>query len=366
MAQSTCISGDCVRVCREFFADIGTFTTRRGGPAHTLEATLERIAARSPAVTRFLIGYRQRVTPQIAGAVLDWLVESKVAPEDCALLYAPVISPRVAALAQARGVSFIDGAGNGRIADPASGLFLERSGRVDPRLRRQQRASDAFAPKSSRIIRALLQEPCRAWKVEELARHPDVGVSIGLVAKVKNWLLREGYADTPARRLALARPADLLNDWATRFEGAADQTGLYLRGDPAEVEQVVASWCAREGVRYALARLSAAWRLAPEIRHSVATLYVQAADSDHRALIESLPRACGAVEVDSGANLLLLAPFDTSVFVRAEGTPVVCTSPLQTYLDLKSTKGRSAEAALTIFDRFIHGSLRDRTGAGAP
>jgi len=354
MATKIDISAECQRACRSFFSDLGIFTIARGNRRHTFEAILERRAGTAPLVTQFVIGFHRRVTPQIAGDVFDSLAESVAgAPEACAVLYAPVISPRVAALARERDVSFIDGAGNGRINAPASGLFVERSGHIHSGQPRVQRASDPFAPRSSHIIRAMLHEPNRAWRMEELAEHPDVGVSIGLVAKVKSWLLSEGYAASPQRRLVLTRPADLLDAWAANFTGAVQQTGLYLRGDPAEVEEVVAGWCAGEGVRYALARLSAAWRLVPDIRHSVASLYAEAGDSDHRGLIDALRKACGATEVDSGANLMLLQPFDPSVFVRAAGVPAVCTSPLQTYLDLKPAKGRAAEAADIIFDRHI-------------
>lgn len=362
MAAQTDIFGECQRACRDFFADLGTFTLARGNRRHTFEGILERRASRAPRVTRFVIGCHRRVTPQIAGDVLDSLTEGIAGdPDACAVLYAPVISPRVAALARERDVSFIDGAGNGRINAPASGLLVERSGRIDQGRPRVQRASDPFAPRSSRIIRAMLHEPARAWRMEELAEHPDVGVSIGLVAKVKGWLLSEGYAAVPQRRLVLTRPADLLDAWTARFTGAVQQTGLYLRGDPAEVEEVVAAWCAREGVRYALARLSAAWRLVPDIRHVVASLYAEAENSDHRGLIDALRKGCSATEVDSGANLLLLEPFDPSVFVRAAGVPAVCTSPLQTYLDLKPTRGRAAEAAEIIFDRHIRPSFDART-----
>jgi hypothetical protein len=362
------IAGGCLRACQGFFADLGSFRISRGKRSHTFEGILERPAGRASLVTSFTITYRHRVTPQIAGDVLDSLAKNISGnSEACAVLYAPVISPRVAALARERGVSYIDGAGNGWISAPAAGLFVERSGRTDPGQRRAQRSSDPFAPRSSRIIRAMLHEPARAWRMEELADNPDVGVSIGLVAKVKSWLISEGYAASPQRRLVLTRPADLLDAWATRFTGAVQQTGLYLRGDPAEVEEAVAAWCAREGVRYALAGLSAAWRLVPDIRHSVATIYTEVTNSDHQGhqghqgLIDSVRKACGAVEVDSGANLLLLEPFDPSVFVRAAGVPAVCTSDLQTYLDLRPMKGRAAEAAEIILDRHI----RPAFGAGA-
>jgi len=51
-------------------------------------------------------------------------------------------------------------------------------------------------------------------------------------------------------------------------------------------------------------------------------------------------------EVESGANITLLDPYDEGVFY---GTQVIedirIVSPLQIYLDLKSYKGRGEEAA---------------------
>jgi len=51
-------------------------------------------------------------------------------------------------------------------------------------------------------------------------------------------------------------------------------------------------------------------------------------------------------EVESGANVMLLGPYDEGVFY---GTQVVddirIVSPLQIYLDLKGYKGRGEEAA---------------------
>jgi len=63
---------------------------------------------------------------------------------------------------------------------------------------------------------------------------------------------------------------------------------------------------------------------------------------------------CNAKQVDSGANLVLLTPFDQSVFVRCLSTPEQrTTSPLQTYLDLTVMAGRAAEAARGIYDKYL-------------
>ena len=109
-------------------------------------------------------------------------------------------------------------------------------------------------------------------------------------------------------------------------------------------------------MEYALARFSAAWRLAPEVRYSVASLYVSSEALQPR-MLESLRADCGAREVESGANLVLLTPLDRSVFVRSMSTPEQTTSALQTYLDLQTMAGRGSEAAEAIFEKHLRKAL---------
>ncbi len=42
-----------------------------------------------------------------------------------------------------------------------------------------------FSAKSSRVVRAMLQEPLREWQLNELAAHPCVRVSPGLMSRIK-------------------------------------------------------------------------------------------------------------------------------------------------------------------------------------
>ena len=59
-------------------------------------------------------------------------------------------------------------------------------------------------------------------------------------------------------------------------------------------------------------------------------------------------------KVESGANITLLIPSDEGVFYGAseiEGVPVA--SPIQSYLDLVSFRGRGEEAAQFLLDKVI-------------
>jgi hypothetical protein len=226
---------------------------------------------------------------------------------------------------------------------------VEGKGNLHPDTRR---AVDPFAAKSSRIVRLLLSEPHRGWQVQELAQ--IAGVSLGLVARVKQTLIEQALAEVRDRRVFLCDSESLLAAWSKAYAPRAEQISYYVMHRPAEVEAKISDWCASVGVRYALTQNSGAWRVAPMVRYNQATLYVDAPPRDG---LQGLLAHIGAKPVGTGSNLSLWIPNDDFVFHGArliDGSQVV--SALQLYLDLASSPGRSAEAALEIFEREIRPS----------
>jgi hypothetical protein len=303
----------------------------------------------------FDVMVRERVTPQIADDLFA-RIAPPINPSTIPLVYAPVISPRVAEIARRRGISHIDFVGNCHIS-LRPGLLISRSGIPNDSARNQnQKVADLFSPKSSRIVRAMLHQPTHGWQVSELAQFPDIEVSAGLVSKVKQTLISQNYATVRNRLLYLKEPRDLLSAWGKRYLGAFDQRQFYLRGNTQEIEVRISEWCEHSSIEYALARFSAAWRLAPEVRYSTASIYVGAEvfqDSGRQSLLAD----CGAQEVDSGANLVLLTPYDQSVFAQRNKAPEQVTSALQTWLDLQSMSGRGTDAAEAVFEKHIRASF---------
>ena len=243
-----------------------------------------------------------------------------------------------------------------------------RSGKV-PRADRRGRCAarhlpqgtaDPFSPKSSRIVRAMLSGPAKGWKVRELADHVDVKVSPGLVVKIKRTLVQESYAVEREGLLILRDPVGLLENWARNYPGPAEQVPMYFLGDAGAAEEAVAGWCVANSLEFALAGFSAAWRLAPEVRYSVAAVYVEDRGFDPEVL-GRLGKYKGGKRVETGANLLLWRPFDRSVLAGSRGkdaTALPVTSAIQTYLDLKRLAGRGEEAAAAVFERLLAGPLR--------
>jgi hypothetical protein len=306
---------------------------------------------------RFAIEVKSRVTPQTALSVCQRL---HTLPEGTIpVIYAPVISPRVAEIARQQGVGYVDRAGNCWLRSLHGHLLIERQGFHSER-QPTPAAADPFSTKSSRIVRAMLSRPKEGWQVRKLAEHPDVQVSPGLVVKVKRALVEEGYAVERERLLFLRDPMGLLTAWSQKYSGPAEQVPVYVRGDASAAEQTVSRWCRDNGLQFALAGFSAAWRLAPDVRYNVAAVYVEDRGFGQGQL-DLLATKYGGQRVDTGPNMYLWRPFDRSVFasIANAGQPEQpATSPLQTYLDLKRAAGRGEDAANAVFEKYLSRDLQ--------
>ncbi|MGA2061779.1 MAG: type IV toxin-antitoxin system AbiEi family antitoxin [Thermoguttaceae bacterium] len=303
-----------------------------------------------------VIEVRKRITPQTAMSVCEQM--RKIPDDIIPVVFSPVISPRVAEILEQNEVGYVDQAGNCRLRSTRHRLLIDRHGYKSP-ARPPKGIADLFSPKSSRIVRTMLAQPGKGWQVRELATHPDIEVSVGLAAKVKQTLIEESYAIEHKRQLYLRDSVGLLENWAKycseKFIGPADQVTMFFRGNTEEAEQAVAQWCQDNSIRFALAGFSAAWQLAPAVRYSVAAVYVDG-NGFEREMLGKLDSFRGGKPVETGANLLLWRPYDSSVFVdsrKDSKTNLPVTSAIQTYLDLRRLGGRGEEAAMAVYEKLL-------------
>jgi len=263
------------------------------------------------------------------------------------------LSDRTSEIATKHGVSWMDYAGNCRLVFPEYGIYVRRSGIENPYGKQLPKVLNVFSSKSSRVVRAMLQEPLRGWKLNELAAHPDVRVSPGLMSRIKRSLVEGGYAVMQEGHIRLKRPDDLLGDWVNHYRNHKPREySFYMRGELEQIEQQIALWCSKSTRQFALSRFSAAWRLAPEVRYNVASFMVPTRAILAEPLID-LVSNFGARKVDSGANLVLQISDDESYFSNRLGETLQTTSPLQTYLDLRAMDGRGEEAAMAIYEKYF-------------
>ncbi len=249
------------------------------------------------------------------------------------------LSPRSRTLCKEAGVGYLDLAGNCflRFDD----FYFERVVDKNP-FPARGRPPSLFAPASSRLVRALLEEPRRRWQVSELSA--AVGISLGQASNVSRRLVEEGYAVRDARRVALAQPAALLNAWQEQPAPPRGETAYYSFEQPPErLMAKIAQAAASHRLRYAVTSFAAASLIAPFV-HGISAVQWYVEDEAGR---DAWVRALDLRPVESGPNAILLTPSDPGVWYRtqaADGVQLVGT--VQLYLDLVRDPGRGREQAV--------------------
>jgi hypothetical protein len=300
-------------------------------------------------VLRLLVEYKARFYPQDAIIVAHRVREQATPtdPDTLAVVAAPYISERVADICREHKLGYIDAAGNCHLAAPGFHLHVEGGRNQSPDTRA---AENLFAPKSSRIVRVLLEHPDRIWKVKDLAR--EAQVSMGLASRLKHKLIAEAFVEESSQGMRVRQPEKLLETWAAVYSNTARTIAVYSMDETRTFEHRVARWCAQREVQYALAEFSAAARWSQMVRYKRAAVYIREPRSQD--VVGPLIKELALKEVDSGSSAILWVTNDEAVFFNSEerdGEKLV--SPLQAYLDLARNPARGQEAADELLRRHL-------------
>jgi len=257
------------------------------------------------------------------------------------LIVAPALFDKSAALCREAGISYLDFSGNCRLS--FQNIYIERTGNSDLRPEKKLLKS-LYYPKAERILRVLLANPGRSWKTEALAR--EAGVSIGMVFKVKQHLLKLEWVRDSRDGMQLIAWRELLEDWKRNYTYQKNHISQFYSLDNG-IEQELAKVCSNRNLRYAMALFTGAARVAPYTRIKQLFAYVEKDVTLISSELDLKP-------VDSGANVTLLTPYDQGVFYGLQKIDgLMIASPVQLYLDLNSYKGRGEEAAQFLFDKIL-------------
>lgn len=285
--------------------------------------------------------YKSNGQPRYARSALlelrDYVAQK--APHATPVFMAPYISPAVRQLCEEKGVGYLDLEGNARIA--FGGVFIERMAAGKPAAE-QRELKSLFRPKSAQVLRAMLREPGRAWRVIELSEIS--GVSLGHVSNVRTGLIDREWARASDDGLVLSAPDALLDAWRDSYTAPpGERLRFYtpLHGSPLEDAARSALRADDSPGRAAFASFSAAQWLSPYGR--TGTHYFFADDEGLRKLQAALK----LTPTSKGENVVVTVPKDLGLLAdTVEPAPgAVCTSPVQTYLDLSIAGERGAEAA---------------------
>ena len=253
------------------------------------------------------------------------------------ILIAPYLSPQAQDLCREFDVAYLDLEGNARLAFGT--FFLSRQFAKKPVVEKRELRS-LFKPKSVQILKAMLREPSKPWRVAELAE--VAGVSLGHVSNVRSGLLDREWARLADDGMFLAAPDALLDAWRDAYEAPLGQRqAFYTTLHGASFDAALRGRPLQRGGQIALASFSAAQWLAPFGRTGTHYFY---ADAEGLDLIRSSLKLSSA---SKGENVVVTVLDDPGLFrdTVQPAAGVVCTSPVQTYLDLAAAGERGKEAA---------------------
>jgi len=285
--------------------------------------------------------YKSNGQPRYARSALLELQDyvAQRAPQATPVFIAPYLSPAVRQLCEGKGVGYLDLEGNARIA--FGGVFIERMV-ADKPAAEQRELKSLFRPKSAQVLRAMLREPGRAWRVIELSEIS--GVSLGHVSNVRTGLIDREWARASDDGLVLSEPDALLDAWRDSYTAPpGERLRFYTPLHGSAFEDAARSTLRAEGGpgRAVFASFSSAQWLAPYGR--TGTHYFFADEEGLRRLQTVLKLASAS----KGENVVVTVPKDLGLLADTiEPVPgAVCTSAVQTYLDLSIAGERGAEAA---------------------
>jgi hypothetical protein len=263
------------------------------------------------------------------------------------VVIAPYISPASQAICREMEVGYADLAGNSHLA--FGDIYVDRQVAENPfRRRREQRS--LFSPKSARVLRVLLTDPLRPWKVEDLARRARV--SLGLVSKVRTMVVDREFGAAKRGEIRIVSPYKLLEEWQSAYVPLRSFRKLYytaLHGEKLQ-SAIVDAFASNEFVialreelpKLLLSSFSAARWFAPYAR--VAGEYFYANEGEENILVKQLKLET----VSRGENVVVDRPKDDGVYLESMEPKkgLRSTGLIQTYLDLHAAGERGAEAAV--------------------
>jgi hypothetical protein len=275
---------------------------------------------------------------QIRAAVTRLADVRRELPAAYPVAAAVYIGPQSARILKDNNLGYVDLSGNCYLA--FDHVLIEKEGKRNLRPSTRPLRS-LFAPRATRVVRVLLAEPARTWRLEELAKAAAVslGHSHNVVKRLEDlrWVARD-----EAQRIHLGKPADLLEAWCDSYTWRVNEMTSYFV--PERVSRRLMADLARAAGaasrRYAFTLSAGLSLVAPQPRLTAVHCYVEGDPAPIAAALGLRP----AAETDGGLHLL--TPYDPGVFDGAlEKAGLKVVSLPQLYADLLHYERRGTEQA---------------------
>jgi hypothetical protein len=251
------------------------------------------------------------------------------------------IPPGLKAAAEELGIGYLDVRGGGRLVGPGFVYVAQPF----PALPGVARKSSPFAPKASRVVRALLSEPERDWRLSDIAAL--VNLNPGNVHRALSALVEGGYVERDGDNYVIANPGSMLEAWADISSPARERVSIpagdglrkAIRGVIKDLDgnAVVSGEFAAELLAPHLPAKSAVIHCLDAGAWPAVVSQVDERPSGNFPAVGLMGPAPGRLAIDLPDEGV--AHFSRSV----RGLEVV--SPVQLYVDLYKQPGRGREAA---------------------
>jgi len=322
--------------------------------AVTWDALLDvRVAGRRH---HFFAEYKR--APRLNFAVVDALVgRLERRPGERWILLTPYVTPQIAAHLQARGVNYVDRAGNCRLIVDKGHIAVIEGRRLPP----QPVEARATGPGRHKVLFALLARPDTIrMTVRDLAEKAGVGKTVA--ALTLQHLEREGLIAQAQTKTLLVKPKELLDRWLTGYLEILRPRlliGHYRAAekDPEQLEQRIEraldlpggmhqerpdDWAGGKKT-WAWGGATAAFRLTGHYRGEQTVLHMDDPPADFTRRLKLLPARTGELAV-------LAAPGPLAY----EGEAPRTVHPLLVYAELLAGRdARARETAAEVRTRFL-------------
>ena len=269
-------------------------------------------------------GHPREIKQFIDGLAAD--ADSPELPGGLPVLVVPYLGDESRALCREASVGCLDLAGNAMLKTDR--VYFEIAGKRN-RHPRKKAIRSPFEGKAERIIRRLLLEPERRWRMRDLA--DDAQVSLGLASMVTSRLTEDGLATKSRSGFDLQNPGAVLDMWKETYDLKTSQL------------HALRSWVTLPTLITRLAESKR--RLGPDYALTLWSgancLMEDETESPHLALYwsgapDELTRTLRLQEESGRSYVFVFEPYDECALWGAKeaenGLRVV--HPLQLYLDL--------------------------------
>jgi len=258
-------------------------------------------------------------------------------PNTYGIIAASFISERTGEICKKANFGYIDLSGNCYLS--FNSIYIEKTNFLNV-FKEKKEVKSLFSRKASRILRALLTETEKTWTQKNLSEKSET--SIGLTNRLVKKLYSLEHIDFDQNKaISIKKPANLLDIWRESYSYKDNQiVGYYSPLSQNEFETRLIKYMEkRPEDQYALTLFSGASLIAPYVRQAQTFFYFLGNE-------ENLKKEMDLKPVVSGANVLILSPYDEGVLYAPQiisRRNVV--SNVQLYLDLYNYRGRGREQA---------------------